>query len=107
MTEAHNGHKWITHFVCQQTHYHWVWTYRDKGEATHIVTLRVNLTENQYEYRISFLRTDGEPSLGRVFTALLTQHGKLMSNARGRAMLLIIQQVLIFGCEVPALAPIL
>ena len=75
MTEGHNGHKWISHFVCQWTHYHWVWTHRDKGEATHIITLIVNLTENHYEYHISFIRTNGEPALGRTFTALLTNHG--------------------------------
>ncbi len=75
MIEGYNGHKWISHFVCQVTHYHWVWTHCTKGQATYIVTLMVNLAENQYQTSITFLRTDNEQSLGNAYTALLTQHG--------------------------------
>ena len=35
----------------------------------------VNIAENQYQQRITFLRTDGEKSLGQAFENLLTEHG--------------------------------
>ena len=75
MTKAHNGDEWISHFVYQTTHYHWVWTHRKKSEATRIITFMVNLSENQYQQKITFLRTDNEQSLGLVFNDLLAQHG--------------------------------
>ena len=54
MREGYNGHQWISHFVCQVTHYHWIWTHRSKGQATYIVTLMVNLAEKQYQQSITF-----------------------------------------------------
>ena len=28
--EGYNGDTWISHFVCQTTHFHWLWTHRNK-----------------------------------------------------------------------------
>ena len=75
MEQGYNGHAWISHFVCQNTYFHWLWTHRNKHEATNIVARMVNIAENQYQQRITFLRTDGEKSLGQAFENLLTEHG--------------------------------
>ena len=73
--QGYNGHTWISHFVCQNTYFYWLWTHRNKHEATNIVARMVNIAENQYQQRITFLRTDGEKSLGQAFENLLTEHG--------------------------------
>ena len=46
--QGYNGHAWISHFVCQNTYFYWLWIHRNKHEATNIVTRMVNIAENQY-----------------------------------------------------------
>jgi len=70
-----NGHKWLSHFVCPITKYHWVWTHFTKGQATTMVERMIHLAKQQHGHPIKYLHSDSEPSLGDAFDALMGENG--------------------------------
>ena len=75
MDTAFNGHRYISHFVCMVTSYHWVWTHPLKSEAIKIFCRMVYLAEHHYGMPISFIRTDDEQALGKAFEDVCTEKG--------------------------------
>ena len=75
MDTAFNGYRYISHFVCMVTSYHWVWTHPLKSEAIKIFCRMVYLAEYYYGMLISFICTDDEQALGKAFEDVCTEKG--------------------------------
>ena len=77
---AFNGHRYISHFVCLVTSYHWVWTYALKSEATKIFRRMINLAKHHYNMPILFICTDDEQALGKAFKDTCTEEGIILER---------------------------
>ena len=75
MAPAYNSDQWISHFICDYSGFHWVYTHRSKYEAIKYVQRMVDLAKNHHHMPISFIRLDGEPALGHAFDDLCNTNG--------------------------------
>ena len=75
MDEAYNGDQWISHFKCFYTSMNHVYTHSSKSETTDIVKEYVNLVYNRYNQAVTYMRLDGESSLGGNFDEFVKSRG--------------------------------
>ena len=75
MEHSYNSHNWISHFWCRKYKYHLVYTHHHKNEALDIIIEANNQVKNIYKSRISFIRLDGERTLGNDFDNWCIQEG--------------------------------
>ena len=72
---ALNRDQWVSHIACHATDFNIVYTHRNNGEATHLMTEAVNFIETRFNRKVVFIRSDGEKSLGDEFHKLLINKG--------------------------------
>ena len=73
--EGFNGDHWILHFVDEYSKFHFVYTLRNKSDATRTIKRFTAFIWNQYKCKIQIFHTDGERSLGNDFTDWIATEG--------------------------------
>lgn len=67
LTPAHNGDRWITHFVCESTGWHKIYTYLSKTQLNDLIKQFITWVQTQFGIRPKKLFSDNERSLGNTY----------------------------------------
>ena len=75
MSTALNKEQWVSHVACSEKDFQMVYTHKNKSEATEILRKAIKTIQTRFNYKVAFIRSDGETSLGKEFYDLITELG--------------------------------
>lgn len=67
LTPAHNGDCWITHFVCESTGWHKIYTHLSKTQLNDLIKQFITWVQTQFGIRLKKLFSDNKRSLGNMY----------------------------------------
>lgn len=72
---AHNGDRWVTHFVCELTGWHVIYTHPDKDQLNDLIKQFIQWVETQFSVRPKKIFSDREPTLGNEYIRTMRSKG--------------------------------
>jgi hypothetical protein len=75
MTLAHNGDRWATHFVCESTGWHVIYTHPSKDQLNDLINKFIAWVMTQFSVRPKRMFSDREPTLGGEYIRTMQTDG--------------------------------
>lgn len=72
---AHNGDRWVTHFVCESTGWHVIYTHPDKDQLNGLIKQFIQWVETQFGLKPKKMFSDREPTLGNEYIRTMKSKG--------------------------------
>ncbi|KAF7174442.1 hypothetical protein CNMCM5623_007239 [Aspergillus felis] len=72
---AHNGDRWITHFVCEATGWHIIYTHPDKDQLNDLIKQFIEWVQTQFGVKPKRMFSDRERTLGKEYIRDMMQKG--------------------------------